>query len=192
PDLAGRSGTTVALVNHAASSPAFERAVEVAASVVRTASSKGPFRLLTTGGFDSGMAAGTAHLESVMVELSTVTPSALPPIGAASSQRTAAELYGLWDVLVGGPSSPDDWGICVVIEVLRDAARLERSREELVSLGRHRGPLVCLFVGGSEASFERLDRDRVLVTIPPGQRLEEIWTAPIEVSAGESRLVSSA
>src|ERR1700678_3322552 len=55
PDLSSRSGTTILLGTRSAGGDGFERAVEVTASLVAAAAREGPFRLVTTGGYDSRM-----------------------------------------------------------------------------------------------------------------------------------------
>jgi uncharacterized protein (DUF58 family) len=82
----------------------FERAVSAAASIV-VACSRRRFllRLVTTDGDDSGMGAGTSHVEGILERLATVALDRSGHLaGAASSLRRAGAGGGAITVLLGG------------------------------------------------------------------------------------------
>ena len=209
PDLSGRSGTTVALVTHCEPGRRFERAVEVAASVLRAAAAEGPFRLVTTGGHDSGMVPGLRHLESTLVTLAAVEPSSLRPserghADASSRGRggratagpsvngTAGPALHMIDTLLGGRfSGPDDWNVLIVVEVLGSPGDLAERREELDRLPPRSGMVALMLVGGSELSFERLSHEHVVMRVPEDRSLAEIWNTPVDVPVGETRVVQA-
>ncbi len=90
-------------------SPAsFERAVSAAASVI-VACWRRHFllRLVDTTGFDSGGAAGTAHVESLLERLATVQPIEAGRLGATVANLRRPGNGGACAVLLGEPGSGD-------------------------------------------------------------------------------------
>lgn len=78
PDSSNRSGTTIVLGTNRGGGDAFERAVEIAASLASVAQREGMLRVLTTAGYDSGLAYGSGHLEAIGLQLATVQPQDAP------------------------------------------------------------------------------------------------------------------
>jgi uncharacterized protein (DUF58 family) len=191
PDLSGRSGATVALVTHGSPGPRFERAVEVAASVLNAAFEEGPFRLVTTSGYDSGMGSGSWHLETAIVNLATVEAVPAAPSPASGPGRRGPGT-SLMERLAPRFSGPDDWNVLVVVEALGTEDETAARRDELHGLPQRSGVVTLMLVGGSELRFERLSHDHVIVVVPEDRPLADVWTASVDVPVGETRLVQPA
>jgi len=197
PDVSGRSGATVVLVTQAEPGPRFERAVEVAASVLKAAHDEGPFRLVTTAGYDSGMGTGDWHFETAILTLATVDPGPGPstgpkgrgPNGSSASVHGPAAILGSFQPHFSGP---DDWNVLVIVEALGSEAALEARRDELRALPARSGSAALMLVGGSELRFERVSHDHVLMVVPESGPLAEMWSVPVDVPVGETRVVQPA
>jgi len=88
----------------------FESAVSAAASVVVACSRRNfLLRLLTTGGHDTGIGAGQAHIEQLLEQLATVELDRAGTLsGAARALRRAASGAGAVALLLGGASLDAD------------------------------------------------------------------------------------
>jgi uncharacterized protein (DUF58 family) len=86
----------------------FERAVSAAASIV-VACWRRHFllRLVDTAGYDSGFAAGTAHVEALLERLATVEPVEAGRLAATVAALRRPGNGGACAVLLGDPAGPD-------------------------------------------------------------------------------------
>lgn len=187
PDQSARSGTTILLGTRRGGGDAFERAVEVAASLAAAACREGPFRLVTTDGYDSQMAVGASHLEEVMLQLAIVQP------GRASERPgRALESEVILGHLAPRSTDPDDWNVLLTVEAGATIADLELSPDLLAQLPARAGAVIIVLVGGREPCFERLGRNELVVHLPTLLPLTEVWSAALDLPVGESRSVEMA
>jgi len=182
PDFSNRSGTTILLGTRRGGGDAFERAVEVAASLAAAACHEGPFRLVTTGGYDSRMADGPVHLEEVTLQLATIQPSRRSELAGRAPE--AAEILTQLAARIAGP---DDWNVLLAVEAAATKEDLEVSSELLAQLPPRMGAVILVLVGGREPSFERLGRNELVVHLPPLLPMTEVWSAALDLPIGEVR-----
>lgn len=198
PELSGRSGITVLLVTQAEAGPEFERAVEVASSLVRAASLDGTFRLVTTSEFDSGTGSGPMHLDSVMSTLATVEPAVLnltaksrrsaeatmkpPALDVRAEQGAEREAELSIASLVGNQmAAQTGWSTLFIIEPMSRRVNPELRLQQLAALPRRAGRVVLVEVGVPKPTLERVGRDHLMVMLPVAQPLSELWATPAEM-----------
>jgi uncharacterized protein (DUF58 family) len=202
PDSANRSGTTIVLGTKRGASDAFERAVEVASSLVVAAAHEGRVRLITTDGYDSDAATGAAHLDAIGLELATIQPTAPSAPrrrgggdgGAGRAATGAASVAGqaidpTIARLAGRRSSPDDWNVLVTVEAVTHLGEAELSPTVLAELPFHFRNVVLVLVGGDLPRFERLARNEIVVYLPPARAMHDIWNTALDLPIGESRSI---
>ncbi len=181
PDVSTRAGTTILLGTRRSGGDDFERAVEVAASLAAAACREGPFRLVTTGGYDSGMASGPSHLEEVTLHLAVVQPSRRSEgARAPAGEQVLAEL-------AARNTDPDDWNVLLAVEAGTSTGDLELSSELLAQLPVGMGAVIVVLVGGSEPRLERLARNELVVHLPTLLPMTEVWSAALDLPIGEVR-----
>jgi uncharacterized protein (DUF58 family) len=185
PDYSSRSGTTILVSTRAADGDAFERAIEVAASLATAAEREGNFRLVTTDGQDSGMDNGPGHLEALTLNLATIQP--VPP-GAPNPSRNGDTPL---EALGNRTSSPDDASVLFVVVVASNPRSGEIGPDDVGALPPRSGPVILVMVGGSEPRFERIGREKMAVYMPVAQSLRELWSVATDLPVGEVRSVRS-
>jgi uncharacterized protein (DUF58 family) len=187
PDFSTRSGTTILLGTRRGGGDAFERAVEVAASLAAAACREGPFRLVTTGGYDSRMADGPAHLGEVTLQLGTIQPTRRSELTGRAPE--AAEILTQLAARIAGP---EDWNVLLAVEAAAGKDDLELSSQLLAELPPRMGAIILVLVGGREPSFERLGRNELIVYLPPFMPMTEVWSAALDLPIGEVRALETA
>ena len=187
PDFSTRSGTTILLGTRRGGGDPFERAVEVAASLAAAACREGPFRLATTGGYDSGMADGPIHLEEITLQLATVQPARRSELAGRSPEGEQ-----VLDQLASRIAGPDDWNVLLAVEAGTTTDDLELSSQLLMQLPARMGAVILVLVGGDEPRFERLGRNELVVHLPLLLPMTEVWSAALDLPIGEIRSVETA
>ncbi|MGH9169960.1 MAG: DUF58 domain-containing protein [Acidimicrobiales bacterium] len=205
PDAESRSGTSIILGTGGEPSDDFERAIEVAASLVATAAREGNVRLLTTGDYDSGFESGAAHSDAIASALSTIEATGThvarhrarrrwragqadsdgAPEGRDSTDD-AKERAG--EAVLGRlvhRSSASDWHVLVTVEACTDADEAELSPDILSGLPGRVGNVVSVLVGAEVARFERISRSQVVVYLPADRAMHDIWNMAFDLPVGE-------
>lgn len=183
PDYSSQSGTTILVATATAEGEGFERAIEVAASLAVVAEREGNFRLVTTGGLDSGMGSGQAHLEEVTLMLAVLQPARADPARAATAE------LGPLGVLGRRATGADEPNVLFVV-VVEGAGPAELGPEALADLPARSGPAFLVVVGAAEPSFERIGRDQMAVHLPLDQSLRELWSVA-DLPVAERRVVGA-
>ncbi|HKH89094.1 MAG TPA: DUF58 domain-containing protein [Acidimicrobiales bacterium] len=197
PDFSRRSGTTIVLGTNRGGGDAFERAVEIAASLATVATREGQLRLLTTGGYDSEMSDGPAHLESITVQLATLQPADAPlpsrhrrsapgdPRPEASPEASPEE-HPMISRLTGR-GWMDDLNVLITVEAAKRPAEAELNPDVLTQLPPGVGTIVLVLVGSEDPRFERLARNEIAVYLPVGRAIHDLWNMALDLPIGESR-----
>ncbi|MGO9559855.1 MAG: DUF58 domain-containing protein [Acidimicrobiales bacterium] len=149
----------------------FEDAVRIAASLVTAAEREGSFRLVVQGGADSGEGTGVRHLDAVLEVLTDVRAMA---VGKHDQIRPAL------------PRTSYEDRVVLFVAACEQPSGLETlfgAPPELAAPGSATVVVIC--AGGTEARIDLLERRQLLVQVPLGGSLEELW------SAGESAMVAS-
>lgn len=193
PDFSRRSGTTIVLGTNRGGGEAFERAVEIAASLAAVAAREGQLRFLTTGGYDSEMSDGPAHLETIAVQMATLEPSDAP---LPSRHRRAAagdsEPDGLGEThpmisRLTGRGWMEDLSVLITVEAAERAEDAELNPDVLSQLPPGVGTLLLVLVGGEDARFARLARNEIAVHLPVDRAIHDLWNTALDLPIGESR-----
>ncbi len=208
PDLSGRSGITVLLVTHADAGPEFERAVEIASSLLRAASFDGTFRLVTTSELDSGTGSGPMHLDNVMSSLATVEPALLTPAAKSRAQAAAAvrrapppegdaaadqgaereDEFSIANLVGNRLAAQSGWSALFIVEPMSRRIDPATRLQQLAGLPPRAGRVVVIEVGAPRPSLERVGREHLMVMLSVVSPLAEMWATPAEVFA---RLVTA-
>jgi len=219
PDSANRSGTTIVLGTNCRPGNGFERAVEITASLAAVALREGMLRVVTTGGYDSGLAYGPAHLDGINVQLATVQAQEAPlptrhrrPIATAGTTGAGLGANGFTDwteatasdrseasgtaaflgsVFAGG-SGRDDWNVFITVEAVSRLEDAELNPNVLSRVATQMGTVVLVLVGGDVPRFERLTRNEIAVFLPVGRAMHDIWNTALDLPIGEERAVDAA
>jgi uncharacterized protein (DUF58 family) len=221
PDSSNRSGTTIVLGTNRGGGEAFERAVEIAASLAAVALREGMLRVLTTAGYDSGLAHGTGHLEAIGLQLATVQPQDAPlpsrhrrqggasrlpdgggdadaagrPTAAASSPAgTDADAVAMEFLqrIFGRVSSHEEWNVLVVVEAVNRLQDAELNPDVLAQVSQRVGTVVLVLVCGDVPRLERLARNQIAVFLPVGRAMHDVWITALDLPIGETRAVDAA
>jgi uncharacterized protein (DUF58 family) len=193
PDFSRRSGTTIVLGTNRGGGDTFERAVEIAASLATVAAREGQLRFLTTGGYDSEMSDGPAHLEGITVQLATLEPTDAPlpsrhrrlPAGDSAPEAPAEE-----HPMIGrltGRGWMDDLNVLITVEAAERTEDAELNPDVLAQLPPGVGTLVLVLVGSEDPRFERLARNEIAVHLPVGRAIHDLWNMALDLPIGESR-----
>jgi len=215
PDSANRSGTTIVLGTNRGPGDGFERAVEIAASLAAVALREGMLRVVTTGGYDSGLNYGPAHLDGIGLQLATVQPQEVPlpsrhrrqssagagrtgANGSADAPVTATDqgeptgAAALVGRIFAGRSGRDDWNVFVTVEAVSRLEDAELNPNVLARVSAQVGTVVLVLVGGEVPRFERLARNEIAVFLPIGRAMHDIWNTALDLPIGEERAVDAA
>lgn len=171
------SGITIVLSPHVAAASVgegeaarFEEAVRITASMAVAAESEGSFRLIVLGESDSAAGTSARHLDTVLETLVDVNPT------PSSRARPGSELPRF---------TPDD-GVVVLVAAstgLAEFATIFGGDPGSVAPGAI--GVVSVLAGDREGAVESAGRGRLLVRVPVGGSLAELW------SAGEAVLLRS-
>jgi uncharacterized protein (DUF58 family) len=208
PDSDNRAGTTIVLGTNRGPGEAFERAVEIAASLAAVAVREGLLRLVTTSGYDSGLALGQAHVDSIGLQLATLQPHGAPlrsrhrPLAFGASARAQGEASRpIVDVDASFEADStisrlglrrgtrDVWNVLVTVEAVASPEEAELNPGVLAQLAGRVGTVVLVLVGGDVPRFERLARHEVAVLLPVGRAMHDIWNTALDLPIGETRSV---
>jgi uncharacterized protein (DUF58 family) len=209
PDSDSRSGTTIVLGTKRGPGDAFERAVEIAASLAAVAIREGLLRLVTTSGYDSGLNHGAGHLDGIGLQLATVQPLDAPlpsrhrrlgggggvngagGTAAASTSDSGATSEG--ESLLGRlgirGGTREEWNVLVTVEAVGRPSEAELSPEVLAQISARVGTVVLILVGGDAPRFERMTRNEIAVFLPVGRAMHDIWNTALDLPVGEARSV---
>jgi len=210
PDSANRSGTTIVLGTSRGGGDAFERAVEVAASLATVALREGMLRVVTTSGYDSGLSYGPAHLDGISVYLATVQPQDAPlrsrhrrqGAAVASPERNgsaaangdgelADPATALVGQLFGRAFGRDEWNVLITVEAATRLEDAELNPDVLARMTSQVGTVALVLVGGDAPRFERLARNEIAVFLPVGRAMHDIWNTAMDLPIGEARAVDA-
>jgi uncharacterized protein (DUF58 family) len=206
PDSDNRSGTTIVLGTNRGGGDAFERAVEIAASLAAVAVREGLLRLVTTSGYDSGLALGAGHLDAIGLQLATVQPLDAPlpsrhrrlssgVANGAGEPRVTPESEAEAETLLarlgvrGG--TREEWNVLITVEAGARPAEAELNPGVLAQLSSRVGTVVLVLVGGDAPRFERLARNEIAVFMPVGRAMHDIWNIALDLPLGEVRSVDA-
>ncbi|MGO9195654.1 MAG: DUF58 domain-containing protein [Acidimicrobiales bacterium] len=172
-ELDASSGVTVVLApfvlagnDPALQSARFEDAVRIAASLVTAARREGSFRLVVQGGADTGEGTGARHLDDALEVLTDVRAM---PVGKLDQIRPALPWTSYDDRVVLFVAACDDPSDLPSV-LGADPGRAAPGSAAVV--------VIC--AGGTESGIESVSRRHMLVRVPLGGSLEELW------STGES------
>ncbi|MGA2209680.1 MAG: DUF58 domain-containing protein [Acidimicrobiales bacterium] len=218
PDSSNRSGTTIVLGTNRGGGDAFERSVEIAASLASVALREGMLRVLTTNGYDSGLAHGTGHLEAIGLQLATVQPQDAPLPSRHRRQGGASRLQGgvgdtdaagrstadsspvsdaeaaaseFLSHIFGRVSGHDEWNVLVVVEAVNRLEDAELNPAVLAQVSQRVGTVVLVLVCGDVPRLERLARNQIAVFLPVGRAMHDVWITALDLPIGEARAVDA-
>jgi hypothetical protein len=214
PDSDNRSGTTIVLGTKRGPGDAFERSVEIAASLAGVAVREGLLRLVTTGGYDSGFGYGAAHLDAIGLQLALVQPLDAPlpsrhrrhvsssgangaprnpPTGTSpagtSPASAASDAEALLRSLGVRGGTREEWNVLITVEAVSHPADAELNPDVLAQLSDRVGTVVLVLVGGDAPRFERMARNEIVVFLPVGRAMHDIWNTATDLPVGEARSV---
>ncbi len=207
PDTANRSGTTIILGTQRGGGDCFERAVEITASLAGVALREGMLRVMTTGGYDSGLAHGLDHLDEITLQLAVV--QALP--GSAGHRQPPADVprggngrgrqeppatpagvaVNFVDEVVNNDLRREEWNVLLAVEAVDRLEDAELNPDIIAPLQSRVGTIVLVLVGGDVPRFERLSRNEVAVFLPAGRAMHDIWNTAMDLPVGEVRAVDT-
>jgi uncharacterized protein (DUF58 family) len=196
PDVSNRSGTTIVLGTNRGGGDAFERAVEIAASLAWAAQRDGMVRVMTTGGFDSGPDSGDAHLADISARLATLQATAAPPKDwhrrLEAQGRTAGTVEppgarSLMDQLLGVGPVHNECSILIAVEGVGRLEDAEFNEQVMAEAPSGVGMVVTILVGGETVRFERLSRRELVVGMPIGRAMHDVWNMALDLPIGEVR-----
>lgn len=205
PDTASRSGTTIILGTQRGGGDRFERAVEVTASLAGVALREGMLRVMTTTGYDSGLAHGLDHLDEITLQLAVVQPLAAPGAHRSADAtvrsgngrgREAAPIAtdvanAFVDEVVSNELRREEWNVLIAVEAGERLEDAELNPDVIAPLQSRVGTIVLVLVGGDVPRFERLSRNEVAVFLPVGRAMHDLWNTALDLPIGEVREVDA-